>query len=505
MFKEPETSHEIPIKFARVLQRTLREALAYGYWLQDLYLFERRGKKYKGKITLSEGDDIKESLEDFIDDGIWNDIIPEEAVNWINDYVPHLANVFNEDVLNAVRDVTQKSLIEGSTLQERIKALQDAHAELAEMTKHRIEAIARTEITRADSLGRIISAKANDDVIGFEFSAVLDNRTTPYCLERHGLVMRIDDSRLPENTPPLHVHCRSLLNPLTIYDYPDGLLTSHEFDEISAGKQRPEDVEIIRELLYGHDYYAKKSSKEEPHTDITEEIGIISKNIKEANEKAVKLGIAHHADFRGLDINAVNVFLEEIQKTKELFPDLPAFDFIGSHQNHANFLYNYQLENRWERNKDKIIEKYVDNLSKKNDMSLINAHMGDIEKFLKEKYIEHLKSQKIIKKYRVESGDYASYFWNKGAKGINLNMRKFASSAMTQETIEVMKVDVAEKWSPVGCGTMQSLIDHEMGHRIDDLVGASQDSEIINLSKLGNSIKKFMFEHYMNCWNALKL
>ena len=260
-FKEPENSHEIPIKFTRVLQRTLREALAYGYWLQDLYLFEQRGKKYKGKITLSEGDDIKESLEDFIDDRIWNDIIPEEAVNWINDYVPHLANVFNEDVLNAVRDVTQKSLIEGSTLQERIKALQDAHEELAEMTKHRIEAIARTEITRADSLGRIISAKANDDVIGFEFSAVLDNRTTPYCLERHGLVMRIDDSRLPENTPPLHVHCRSLLNPLTIYDYPDGLLTSHEFDEISAGKQRPDDVEIIRELLYGHDYYAKKSSK----------------------------------------------------------------------------------------------------------------------------------------------------------------------------------------------------------------------------------------------------
>ena len=134
-------------------------------------------------------------------------------------------------------------------MKERVKALQEAAPELAAMTRHRLEAIARTEITRADTLGRLVSMKANDDVIGVEFSAIMDDRTTEMCISRHGLVMRLDDPRLPENTPPIHVNCRSMLISLTVYDYPDGLLTSHEFDEIPAGIQRPEDIEEVKKIL----------------------------------------------------------------------------------------------------------------------------------------------------------------------------------------------------------------------------------------------------------------
>ena len=240
---------DIPEKFIKVLQQTLREALAYGYWLQELYLYEIRGKKYKGKITLSEGDDVKELLQDFIYSGEWNDVIPEDAVNWINNYVPKLAGVLSQDVLEKTRDVIRNSLLEGSTLKERIKALQEAAPELAAMTQHRLEAIARTEITRADTLGRLAAMKANDDVIGVEFSAIMDDRTTEICASRHGLVMRLDDPRLAENTPPLHVNCRSMLISLTVYDYPDGLFTSHEFDEIPVGIQRPEDIEEVKKIL----------------------------------------------------------------------------------------------------------------------------------------------------------------------------------------------------------------------------------------------------------------
>lgn len=116
------------------------------------------------------------------------------------------------------------------------------------MTDARIETIARTEITRADSMGRLIEMKGNDDVIGVEFSAIMDDRTTEMCTERHGLVMRLDDPRLPENTPPLHFQCRSLLLSLTVYDYPDGLLTSREFDEVPSGIQRETDIEEFRKI-----------------------------------------------------------------------------------------------------------------------------------------------------------------------------------------------------------------------------------------------------------------
>ncbi len=241
---------ELPPKFSKILNRELRRALAQGYWLQHLYLQEYRGKKYRGKITLA---DIPsdEELRGLLISGKWDKVIPQDAVEWLDSYTPRLAGIYSNAVLEKTRDVIRSSMIEGSTLQERMKALQASSAEIAAMSKHRIEAIARTEITRADTMGRLISMKANDDVIGVEFSAVMDDRTTDICASRHGLVMRLDDPRLPENTPPLHVNCRSLLIPVTVYDYPDGLLTSHEFDEIASGIQRPEDIEEVQKILTG--------------------------------------------------------------------------------------------------------------------------------------------------------------------------------------------------------------------------------------------------------------
>lgn len=181
----------------------------------------------------------------------WNEVIPESAVNWLKDYVPKLAGVLSTDVLEKTREVIRSSMMTGSTLQERMKALRESSDVLQRMTDARIETIARTEITRADSMGRLIEMKGNDDVIGVEFSAIMDDRTTEMCAERHGLVMRLDDPRLPENTPPLHFRCRSLLLSLTVYDYPDGLLTSHEFDEVHSGIQRETDIEEVRALLGG--------------------------------------------------------------------------------------------------------------------------------------------------------------------------------------------------------------------------------------------------------------
>ena len=44
-------------------------------------------------------------------------------------------------------------------------------------------------------------------------------------------------------------NCRSLLLAATVYEHPDGLLTSHEFDEIEPGTQRSEDIEAVQEVL----------------------------------------------------------------------------------------------------------------------------------------------------------------------------------------------------------------------------------------------------------------
>ena len=253
---------KFPEKFTEMLTKTLtrrmREAIAHGYWLNHLYVREieaaYKGTKYCGRITLADentDDDslLRELLENFITSGDWHDLIPEAAIQWLETYLPAVAGTLTEATAEKVRDVVKDSLEKGGTLKERIDELRKSSDEILSMADNRIEAIARTEVTRADSIGRLISMKSNDDVIGVEFSAVMDDRTTEMCMERNGLVMRLDDPRLPENTPPLHVNCRSLLLSLTVHDYPDGLLTSHEFDEAKAGTQRPEDVDIISSIL----------------------------------------------------------------------------------------------------------------------------------------------------------------------------------------------------------------------------------------------------------------
>ena len=255
---------ELPASAERTIREVMVHALAQGYWLQHVYMQEcraaARGQRYRGRVSLADDtelddEEIRRLLESLIKsakveaDPAWHAVIPTDAVKWIEGYTPKLAGVLEKDILEKVRGVVRESMFTGSTLKQRMEALREADPKIRAMGKHRVEAIARTEVTRADSMGRLIDMKSNPDVLGVEFSAILDDRTTAMCRERHGLVMRMDDPRLPYNTPPLHVNCRSLLVSATVYEHPDGLLTSHEFDEIEPGTQRPEDIEVVRAVL----------------------------------------------------------------------------------------------------------------------------------------------------------------------------------------------------------------------------------------------------------------
>lgn len=254
----------MPNDFERVARETMVRALAQGYWLQHVYMQECRaaahGYKYRGRVTLADGaelddEEIRRLLELLLKsarveaDPAWHSVIPVDAVKWIEGYTPKLVGILERDILEKVRQTVRDSMLAGTTLKQRMEALREAEPRIRALGKHRAEMIARTEVTRADSMGRLIDMKSNPDVLGVEFSAVLDDRTTDMCQSRHGLVMRMDDPRLPYNTPPLHPQCRSLLLPATVYEHPDGLLTSHEFDEIEPGIQRPEDIEAVREVL----------------------------------------------------------------------------------------------------------------------------------------------------------------------------------------------------------------------------------------------------------------
>lgn len=53
----------------------------------------------------------------------------------------------------------------------------------------------------------------------FEFTAVMDSKTSDVCAEHDQMIIDIDDPNLANFTPPCHPNCRSILTPITKYYY----------------------------------------------------------------------------------------------------------------------------------------------------------------------------------------------------------------------------------------------------------------------------------------------
>ena len=52
-------------------------------------------------------------------------------------------------------------------------------------------------------------------VIGVQYSAICDSRSCSFCKNHNGESLKIDDPRIKENTPPIHLGCRCIWVPIT--------------------------------------------------------------------------------------------------------------------------------------------------------------------------------------------------------------------------------------------------------------------------------------------------
>ena len=140
-------------------------------------------------------------------------VVPEEAIAFIR-HRRDLGRFFEQDQVDTVRTILDNGLKEGATVKQVMDALRIALPEA--IGKARAENIARTEATTAFNQGRLEAFRETKGFVGaVEFMAITDARTTPICMERDGLVLAINDPRLPDNTPPLHYMCRSVLSPVS--------------------------------------------------------------------------------------------------------------------------------------------------------------------------------------------------------------------------------------------------------------------------------------------------
>lgn len=82
---------------------------------------------------------------------------------------------------------------------------------------YRIETIVRTNLSEAYNTGRMNLFRhpsIRGHIAAFEYSAILDRNTTPFCREWHGTVLSSDDPRVQAFNPPNHFRCRSVWVPI---------------------------------------------------------------------------------------------------------------------------------------------------------------------------------------------------------------------------------------------------------------------------------------------------
>ena len=122
------------------------------------------------------------------------------------------ASVFDEALADSVRGAMVKAVLEGFSQKKFVEELRSVMIDAP--TAH-LETIAQTESTLAYNEGRLMGfVQESDWVPGVRLMAVGDSRTTPWCLPRNGLMVRLTSPILKRNIPPLHYRCRSMLSPI---------------------------------------------------------------------------------------------------------------------------------------------------------------------------------------------------------------------------------------------------------------------------------------------------
>lgn len=168
-------------------------------------------------------------------------IAPEDAIAFFESKIPiprdlldqysrmafTISEIQSTQILESAKLIIQKGLVRGTPTKGLMKELGElfegflSTGEIKSgsvVTPYRLENIVRTNLIESYNTGRLNlyrSELVRDAVPAVMYSAIMDSRTTPFCRSWDGKVMKLDDPRVDEVTPPNHYQCRSILVPVT--------------------------------------------------------------------------------------------------------------------------------------------------------------------------------------------------------------------------------------------------------------------------------------------------
>jgi len=157
-------------------------------------------------------------------------VIPTEAAHALV-ATPYKGAMFSQRIglisnamASDIRDELVQSMINGESMRDAAKRVASVLAGEDGTGGYlsRAEAIARTEIMRAQNMGRASIFDANSDIMedSAEWVATEDDRLCEWCMRRDGMsqeeIKKAPQGEDPwgnDNVPPLHPHCRCTLAP----------------------------------------------------------------------------------------------------------------------------------------------------------------------------------------------------------------------------------------------------------------------------------------------------
>lgn len=123
-----------------------------------------------------------------------------------------------QEVLNTVQKQISSGLRTGLTTDVIIGKIAE---ELSSEREKYALTIARTNSSEAYNSGRMnmfLDDKISPFIEAYQYSAIMDEATTPFCAEHDGHIIYPSDPEFPKINPPNHYNCRSLLIPIMVGD-----------------------------------------------------------------------------------------------------------------------------------------------------------------------------------------------------------------------------------------------------------------------------------------------
>lgn len=350
-------------------------------------------------------------------------------------------------LLFSLRQEMTQGIIQGLSVAAMSKGLADTLGKSYTVAERLIRTEANHFHNEADK-----AAYEAAGVEEYEFMATLDNRTSAICGSLDGKHFPLSEAKPGVNYPPMHPHCRS---------------TTIEYDPDDAADWAASGQPMPKNMTY--EEWAKEQGINSDSDELLErgKSGKIKKNIEftpaatiqEADAYAKNVLGVTTVSYKGVDIQTANEWNRGLADSFGRFPELrKGFGFVGeAHERNAAL-------------KPVAREHYLDNLVKLNPS------------FSKEQLEPYADKQtaKLIRQLSVGKDTYAQSWSPTNApfnafSGVTVNREHGKDSA---KFIANLAKDVKSKFHPIGCDTIRSVLDHEIGHQLDKLLRIGELPEV---------------------------